>query len=98
MSSEGISNLKASNSIDQNASFLATLSHAIANSAGTQGFIPYGKYSEKNTQNDIFFTESFESNDMQVKQATQKPPNIIQRANNKKITESVLYESLKDSM
>jgi hypothetical protein len=92
------SNFKASNTIDHNASFIATYAHAMANSPGTSGFIPHGQFSEKFTQMDVFFPESLESNEKQKRSVVQKPPGVQQRSNSNHISHFILRQSLKESL
>ena len=97
MNSSTVSNLNASNTIDQNASFAATYKHAITNSAGTKGFIPLGQYAAMNTQNDLQFTESIGSEAKASRSVVQKPPSAEQRANSHRISHFILKQSLKES-
>lgn len=92
-----MSNLKPSNTIDQNASFLATLSHAMANSPGVNGHIPYGQYNKKNTQHELPFMESFSTDKTQYRNSAKKPPSTAQRSNRHKISHFIQYQSLKES-
>jgi hypothetical protein len=97
MKSSTVSNVKTSDSVDHNNLFLQTLAHNVANSAGTKGFIPYGQYTEKTTQNELLFNESLNTENMQFRAAAKKLPTMSNFSMRKQISMFSRYDSFKDS-
>lgn len=91
------SSVNANNTVDHNNLFLQHLAHSVANSAGTKGFIPFGKLNEKNSQNEFLFQESLNTSDIQFRSASQKPLTAEQHSNKKKIGMFTRGDSFKDS-
>ena len=97
MKSSTVSNVKTNDTVDHNNLFLQTLAHNVANSAGTKGFIPYGKYTERTTQNELFFNESLNTDGIQFRAAAKKLPTMSNFSMRKQIGMFSRADSFKDS-
>jgi hypothetical protein len=97
MKSSTVANVKSGNAVDHNNLFLQTLAHNVANSAGTNGFIPYGQYSLNKSQNELLFEESINTGMSQYRNSTTRPLTASHFSQQKRISMFNSRDSFKDS-
>jgi hypothetical protein len=86
------------NTIDHNAIFIQQLNHSMTNSKGTKGFIPFGKFNQHKSQQELNFHDSVNTVDTQRRTLNQKPLSKLQFSNNKRKSLMTVHESFGESM